>query len=255
MVELAAAGWTRVGTTVVAAFLASLVECVEALTVVLAVGSVRGWKSALAGAGAALAVLAALVALLGPQLRRIPLNVIQLVVGTMVLLFGLRWLRKAILRAAGRIPLHDEEAAFAKNTAAMRTGALGSVGALDRVALAAAFNITMLEGTEVVFIVIALGGGHAGLLLPASMGAAAALLVIGALGAALHRPLARVPENTLKFAVGVLLSGFGTFWVGEGAAFAWPGGDLGILALVGGYAAIALALVPMCRLDQVPVED
>ena len=121
--------WTRLGTTVVASFLASLVECVEALTVVLAVGSVRGWRSALAGAAAALAVLAAIVAALGPALTRIPLRLVQLAVGTMILLFGLRWLRKAILRSAGLIPLHDEAAAFAKNTARMQEGAGGVHGA------------------------------------------------------------------------------------------------------------------------------
>jgi uncharacterized membrane protein len=240
---------------VVASFLASLVECVEALTVVLAVGSVRGWRSALAGAGAALAVLAAVVAVLGPELKLIPLRAIQFVVGTMILLFGLRWLRKAILRAAGRIPLHDEAAAFAKNTAAMRSGVVDQHGALDRVALAAAFNITMLEGTEVVFIVIALGVGGTGLLVPASLGAVAALLFVAGLGFALHRPLARVPENTLKFVVGVLLSGFGTFWVGEGAGFAWPGEDLAIPALVVAYLAIAVVLVPMSRSNPVAVGD
>src|SRR5437868_13979693 len=142
--------WTRVAPTLVAAFLASLVECVEALTVVLAVGSVRGWRSALAGAAGALLVLAAIVTALGPALTAIPLHVIQLAVGAMILLFGLRWLRKAILRAAGQIPLHDEEAAFAKNTVAMRSGA-GRGDSWDRVAMAASFNITMLEGTEVVF--------------------------------------------------------------------------------------------------------
>jgi len=247
MEGFAAAGWTRLGTTVLASFLASLVEFVEALTVVLAVGSVRGWKSALTGAGAAVAVLAALVVALGPQLRRIPLDLIQMGVGTMVLLFGLRWLRKAILRAAGRIPMHDEDAAFAKNMAAMQSGVVGRMGALDRVAVAAAFNITMLEGTEVVFIVIAVGAGGAGLLLPASVGAAAAMILVTALGVALHRPLARVPENTLKFVVGVLLSGFGTFWVGEGAGFTWPGGDVAILALVAGYVTTALSLVPLVR--------
>jgi len=247
MLGLLSASWTRVGTTVVASFLASLVECVEALTVVLAVGSVRGWRSALSGAAAALAVLAAVAAMLGPQLRRIPLHVIQLGVGTMVLLFGLRWLRKAILRAAGRIPMHDEDAAFAKNMAAMQSGVVGRMGALDRVAVAAAFNITMLEGTEVVFIVIAVGAGGAGLLLPASVGAAAAMILVTALGVVLHRPLARVPENTLKFVVGVLLSGFGTFWVGEGAGFTWPGGDVAILALVAGYVTTALSLVPLVR--------
>jgi uncharacterized membrane protein len=192
-------------------------------------------------------VLAGLVAVLGPQLQRIPLQVIQFAVGTMVLLFGLRWLRKAILRAAGRIPFHDEEAAFAKVTAQMRSGRLARFRALDTAALAAAFNITMLEGTEVVFIVIALGAGGAGLLVPASLGAAIAMLVVMSLGVALHRPLARVPENTLKFVVGVLLSGFGTFWVGEGAGFAWPEGDVAILVLVGAYLAIAVALVQIAR--------
>jgi uncharacterized membrane protein len=245
--------WTRLGTTVVAAFLASLVECVEALTVVLAVGSVRGWRSALAGAGVALATLAAIVAALGPALTRIPLHLIQLAVGAMILLFGLRWLRKAILRSAGLIPLHDEEAAFAKNTAAMRAGGAGVRG-WDKVAFAASFHITMLEGTEVVFIVIALGAGGTGLLLPAGVGAAAALLVIAALGFALHRPLARVPENTLKFVVGVLLSAFGTFWVGEGAGFVWPGSDLAIPVLMAAYLVLALALVPLSRAGAVAVE-
>lgn len=240
---------TRLGTTLIAAFLASLVECVEALTVVLAVGSVRGWRSPLAGVAAALAVLAGIVAALGPALTRIPLHLVQLVVGAMILLFGLRWLRKAILRAAGLIPLHDEAAAFAKSTAAMRGG---KVSGWDRLAFAAAFHITMLEGTEVVFIVIALGAGGTGLLLPASMGAVAALLVVTALGVALHRPLARVPENTLKFVVGVLLSAFGTFWVGDGAGLAWPGPaaanpDVAIPFLVVGYLAVALWLVPICR--------
>jgi len=249
----ARAVWTRLGTTVVAAFLASLVECVEALTVVLAVGSVRGWRSALGGAAVALVTLAAIVAAVGPALTRIPLHLVQLAVGAMILLFGLRWLRKAILRSAGLIPLHDEEAAFAKNTAAMRGGA-GSGRGWDKVAFAASFHITMLEGTEVVFIVIALGAGGTGLLLPAGVGAAAALLVIAALGFALHRPLARVPENTLKFVVGVLLSAFGTFWVGEGAGFAWPGSDLAIPCLMVAYLAIALCLVPMSRGGVLPVE-
>jgi uncharacterized membrane protein len=236
---------TRLGTTLVAAFLASLVECVEALTVVLAVGSVRGWRSALEGAAAALGLLAAIVAVLGPALTHIPLHLVQLVVGAMILLFGLRWLRKAILRSAGLIPLHDEQAAFQREAAAMRRA--GRAPGRDKLAFTAAFHITMLEGTEVVFIVVALGAGGTGLLLPAGLGAAAALLVIVALGAVLHRPLARVPENTLKFVVGILLSAFGTFWVGEGAGFAWPGSDLAIPCLMAAYLAIALCLVPMCR--------
>jgi uncharacterized membrane protein len=239
-------GWAHTGTSVAASFLASLVECVEALTVILAVGSVRGWRSALIGSATAVAVLLLIVAALGTALTRIPLPIIQLVVGTLLLLFGLRWLRKAILRSAGLIPLHDEQAAFAKNSEAMRNLGTGRT-TWDKVAFAAAFNITMLEGTEVVFIVIAIGAGRAGALLPASLGAVAALLVVIALGLILHRPLARVPENTLKFIVGVLLSAFGTFWVGEGMHLAWPANDWSILALIAAYLSIALVMVPLCR--------
>jgi uncharacterized membrane protein len=243
---LAGVGATRLWTTVAASFLASLVECVEALTVVLAVGSVRGWRSALAGCATALAVLAAIVAVLGRTLLRVPLHLIQLAVGALILLFGLRWLRKAILRSARLIALHDEAVAFAKNVAKMRpAGAPGE--AFDTTAFAAAFHITMLEGTEVVFIVTAIGAGGAGLMRAASAGAAAAAVVVIALGLLLHRPLARVPENTLKFTVGVLLSAFGTFWFGEGAGLAWPGGDLAIPALAAAYLALAVVLVPVCR--------
>lgn len=243
---------TRLSTTLVAAFLASLVECVEALTVVLAVGSVRGWRSALAGVGGALLVLAAIVAALGPALTRIPLHLVQLGVGALILLFGLRWLRKAVLRSAGLIPLHDEQAAFQKNAAAMSGEAAGRGGGWDRLAFGASFNIVMLEGTEVVFIVMALGAGGAGLLLPAALGALTALVAVASLGFALHRPLARVPENTLKFVVGVLLSGFGTFWVGEGAGVRWPGAasanpDLAIPFLMAAYLGVALWLVSACR--------
>jgi uncharacterized membrane protein len=238
--------WAHIGTSVFASFLASLVECVEALTVVLAVGSVRGWRSALTGTATAIAVLLLIIAALGTALARIPLPIVQLVVGTLLLLFGLRWLRKAILRSAGQIPLHDEQAAFQKNTEAMHR--LGVRPAKwDKIAFAAAFNITMLEGTEVVFIVIAIGAGHTGMLLPASLGAVAALLVVTALGLILHRPLARVPENTLKFIVGVLLSAFGTFWVGEGLHLEWPGADWSILALIAAYLVLALSIVPLCR--------
>lgn len=241
-----AIGWAHAGTSVIASFLASLVECVEALTVVLAVGSVRGWRSALIGSATAIAVLLVIIAALGTALTHIPLHILQLTVGTLLLLFGLRWLRKAILRAAGLIGLHDEQAAFRKNTEAMRQFTRGPAP-WDKIAFAAAFNITMLEGTEVVFIVIAIGAGHAGMLLPASLGAVAALLVIIALGLILHRPLARVPENTLKFIVGILLSAFGTFWVGEGMGLPWPAADWSILALIAAYLAIALVLVPVCR--------
>ncbi len=238
--------WAHISTSVTASFLASLVECVEALTVVLAVGSVRGWRSPLIGSATAIAVLLAIVAALGPALSNIPLPILQLTVGTLLLLFGLRWLRKAILRAAGLIPLHDEQAAFSKNAQAMRQ-VTNARTPWDKIAFAAAFNITMLEGTEVVFIVIAIGAGRAGTLLPASIGAVAALLVVIALGIILHRPLARVPENTLKFIVGVLLSAFGTFWIGEGMGLQWPAADWSILALIIAYLAVALAMVPTCR--------
>jgi uncharacterized membrane protein len=235
-------------TTFSASFLASLVECVEALTVVLAVGSVRGWSSALAGSAAALAVLAAIVVAVGPALARIPLDLIQLGVGTLLLLFGMRWLRKAILRSAGLVRMHDEEAAYAKNISAMqRAGTTGEKRGFDRLAFAATFNITMLEGTEVVFIVIAIGAGGVGLWMPASVGAVAALLLVAALGFAVHRPLARVPENTLKFLVGVLLSAFGSFWVGEEIGARWPGGDWAIPALIVAWLAVAVVSVPLAR--------
>lgn len=231
--------WAHAGPSIVAAFLASLVEFVEALTVVLAVAAVRGWRPALTGTGFGLAALALLVAMLGPALARIPLELVQLVVGALLLLFGLRWLRKAILRAAGVVALHDEDAAFAAETATLRRGA-------DAVGIATAFKIVMLEGIEVVFIVVAIGAAG-GLLVPASLGAAAALIVVVALGAALHRPLARVPENALKFAVGILLAAFGTFWTGEGIGVAWPGEDWAVLGLIASFAAIALLTVPLCR--------
>ena len=237
--------WTQTAPTVLAAFLASMVEFVEALTVILAVAATRGWRPAVAGGAAALALLLALVGVLGTALTRVPLDLIQLLVGALLLMFGLRWLRKAILRAAGVVPLHDETAAYAKETALLR--GQGRTSGWDHVGFTAAFNITMLEGAEVVFIVIAIGAGGSGLLLPASFGALAALLVVVALGLLLHRPLAQIPENALKFAVGVLLSGFGTFWLGEGIGLAWPGGDWIIFLLCAGYLATALAAIPLAR--------
>ena len=232
--------------TLLAAFAASLVECVEALTVVLAVGTMRGWRGALAGTGLALLTLFALVTVLGTAIARVPLHAVQLVLGTLLLLFGLRWLRKAILRAAGVIPLRDETVAYARQTAAL--GARGGRGsAWDQVAIAAAWKITMIEGIEVVFIVVAASAGGPGLLLPASLGALAALAVVVLLGLALHRPLATIPENTLKFGVGVLLCAFGTFWAGEGAGVRWPGGDWALFALIAGFLTAAIGLVWLMR--------
>ncbi len=238
-------GWSHIAPAMTASFLASTVEFIEALTVVLAVGSVRGWRGALTGAAAALIGLAVLVAVFGPALTLIPIGVAQIVVGALLLLFGLRWLRKAILRAAGVIALHDEAAAFAKQTEAL--AAHGATGAgFDRIGFATAFQITLLEGLEVVFIVIAVGAGGGGLIVPAAVAAIAALIVVVILGAIVRGPLSRVPENALKFVVGVLLSGFGSFWLGEGMGIAWPGDDWSILALVGSFLIVALAGVRLC---------
>lgn len=238
--------WAHAWPTVLAAFLASIVEFVEALTVVLAVGTVRGWRGALIGTGGALATLLAIVVILGPALTLISLYIVQLVVGGLLLLFGMRWLRKAILRSAGVIALHDEEVAFAQETELLRRQGRAGPG-WDTVAIATSFKITMLEGLEVIFIVIAVGAGGVGLLIPASIGAVAALLLVVALGIVVHKPLSTVPENTLKFAVGVLLSGFGTFWVGEGIGLSWPGEDWSILGLTLGFLVFALIAVPLCR--------
>lgn len=231
------------GPSVLAAFLASLVEFIEALTVVLAVGATRGWRSALGGSGLGMVVLVLLVIILGPLLTRIPLMAVQLAVGTLLLLFGMRWLRKAILRSAGVIPLHDEEALYAQQRAAL--GAAAIRPGWDALAVTAAFKITMIEGIEVVFIVIAVGAAGRGLLLPAAVGALAAFCLVVLLGAALRRPVSMIPENILKFAVGVLLCAFGTFWVGEGAGIAWPGADLSLVGLFLGFLLTALATVSL----------
>src|SRR5258708_4881654 len=230
--------WHVILPAVGAAFLASLVEFVEAFTIVLAVGTTSGWRPALQGSLAGLAVLALLVAILGPTLDRVPLNWLQLVIGILLLLFGMRWLRKAILRAVGIIALHDETAAFATEQAELGRAARGT-GAMDWLAATAAFKAVVLEGLEVVFIVIAVGAGR-GLLVPASLGAVAACALVLAIGVAVHRPLARVPENALKFAVGVLLSAFGMFWAGEGLGIDWPGGDLVIVAFIAIFLVVGL---------------
>jgi uncharacterized membrane protein len=237
---------TTIISVVGASFVASFVEAVEALTVVLAVGLARGWRPALTGAAAGLAALAVMVALLGPLVGVVPLHALQFVIGVLLLLFGLRWLRKAILRAVGVIALHDEEAAFAHETRELTEAQQRQAQGLDWIAGMTAFKAVLLEGVEVVFIVIAIGAARGRLGL-ASAGALAACIAVAAIGAAIHRPLARVPENALKFAVGVMLSAFGLFWTGESLGVAWPGGDAAILAFVALFLAVALSLVAFLK--------
>jgi uncharacterized membrane protein len=234
------------GTAVTAAFLASLVEAVEALTIVLAVATVRGWRPAGRGALAGLVVLVLIVVALGPLLDRVPLHLLKLAIGILLLLFGMRWLRKAILRSAGLIPLHDEAMAFATGTAELREQARRHEARLDRLAALASFKAVLLEGLEVVFVVIALGAGG-GRLVAASVGALAACLLVAGAGFVVHRPLARVPENTLKFAVGVMLAAFGIFWTGEGLGVVWPGADLAIVAFAVLFLAVGRAAILLAR--------
>ena len=230
--------------TVLAAFLASLVEFVEALTIVLAVGAVRGWRPALAGTVAAAVLLAVLVLAFGPHLARLDAHVFQLVVGILLLLFGLRWLRKAILRAAGVIALHDEAKAFAKTEASLRQETI--TPGFDTGAALAAFNGVFVEGLEVIFIVLTLGAVNKQLL-PAAMGAAAAAVLVVGLGLIARQPLTRIPENALKLVVGGLVSAFGTLWVGEGLGLTWPGGIWTPVLLSLGYFAVAAVGVPLAR--------
>ncbi|HTX51212.1 MAG TPA: hypothetical protein VME40_17695 [Caulobacteraceae bacterium] len=237
--------WTTAAPAVGAAFVASTVEVVEAFTIVLAVATLRSWRPALTGAGAALAVLAVVVAALGPALNLVPLHVLQVVIGVLLLLFGLGWLRKAVLRAAGLMALHDEAAIFEREKAEI-SGEVAGGRSKDWIAGLASFKAVLLEGLEVVFIVLAVGAGR-GLMLPAAMGALAAFAVVMAAGLAIHKPLAKVPENTLKFAVGVMLSSFGVFWTSEGLGAPWPGGDLALFGLAGVFLLTALALVGLVR--------
>jgi uncharacterized membrane protein len=211
------------------AALASAVEMVEALTIVLALGVTRGWRAPLQGAAAALVALAVIVALLGPALQRVPIDLLRLVVGSLLLVFGLQWLRKAILRASGLKAQHDEDLAFAREVEAAR--AAGRSPGADRYAFVISFKSTLLEGLEVAFIVITLGVNQGATALAAA-GAAVALVVVVVGGVLVRAPLSRVPENTLKFAVGVMLTSFGTFWAGEGVGIDWPGADAALAGLI-----------------------
>jgi uncharacterized membrane protein len=213
---------------------------------VLAVGTTRSWRSSFYGVGAAVVVLAALVAALGPALTSLPLNALRVAVGGLLLVFGLQWLRKAVLRAAGLKELHDEAAAFEAEQAAARAADDRTVSGIDYYAFVVSFKGVLLEGLEVAVIVLTFGANqHRIGLAAASAGVAIALVVLA--GFAARAPLARVPENTMKFAVGVMLTSFGTFWGAEGAGAHWPGGDAALLVLIPGLLAASVAMVAWLR--------
>ena len=235
-----------------AAFLACLVEMVEALTIVLAVGVVRGWRSPLLGAGSAAMVLAILVAVLGPALKLIPIDTLRLVVGALLLAFGLQWLRKAILRAGGYRALHDEEAIFREEREAAEAAVRADPHAMDWYSFTVAFKGVLLEGLEVAFIVITFGATQRRLDV-AIVAAALALVVVVAAGLVVRAPLARVPENTIKFVVGLMLSTLGVFWAGEGTGVDWPGSELAIPVILAFLAVVAAALTRWLREREGPL--
>ncbi len=226
-------------------FAACAVEAVEALTIVLAVGMTRSWRSAFVGAGAAVAVLAVVTVALGPALTSLPINVLRVVVGGLLLIFGLQWVRKAILRASGLKALHDEAEAFEEEQAAARKAGAVHEG-IDGYTFTISFKGVLLEGLEVVFIVITFGANQHRVGLAAAAAALAVALVILA-GVVVHAPLTRVPENVLKFGVGVMLTSFGLFWGAEGAGADWPGSDAALLAIVPCVLGFSLLLVALLR--------
>ena len=238
---------------VLASFLACSVEMVEALTIVLAVGMTRGWRSTALGVAAALGLLTAVVVALGPALTVLPIDTQRLVVGTILLVFGLQWLRKACLRAAGLKALHDEDLIFQQEVEEARAATRASDPAHDWYAFTVAFKGVFLEGLEVAFIVLTVGSSQGSIALAAA-GAAVALIVVVVVGSLVHAPLSRVPENTLKFGVGVMLMGFGVFWSGEGAGVEWPGGDAAVLGVIAFVALLSFALVALFRTRANPRE-
>jgi uncharacterized membrane protein len=231
------------------AFLASGVEFVEALTIVLAAGLARGWRSSLTGLAAATLVLAVITAALGPALTKIPIDALRLVVGGLLLVFGLQWLRKAILRASGYKALHDENAIFAQEMADARGAEHVERAGVDWYGFTLAFKGVLLEGLEVVFIVLTFGSAQGSIPLAAA-GAAAALVLVAGVGVAVRAPLARVPENAMKFAVGLMLTTFGVFWSVEGAGADWPGSDAAILGVLGWVGLSSFLLVRLLRRER-----
>ena len=236
---------------VVAVFVACAVETVEAVTIVLAMGLSRGWRSAWAGVAAGLAVLAGLVAVLGPAVTALPLTTLRLIVGGLLLTFGLQWLRKAILRASGLKALHDEEAIFQRERDAAQAAGLVGRHRIDGYGFIVSFKGVVLEGLEVVFIVLTFGANQGGVGV-ASLGAVAAIVVVVGVAIAVRRPLAQVPENTMKFSVGVMLTSFGSFWGAEGAGVRWPGGDAALLGVVAFVVLTSVLLVAALRRSRLP---
>jgi uncharacterized membrane protein len=219
---------------------------VEALTIVLAVGVTRGWRSTLIGVGAATLALTAVIAALGPALTAIPINALRAVVGGLLLIFGLQWLRKAILRAAGLKARHDEDLIYQKQLQAARAAGSEEKAGLDWYSFTVAFKGVFLEGLEVAFIVVTFGSNQNNVGL-AALSAVAALIVVLVVGLLIHAPLSRVPENTMKFVVGTMLTTFGIFWGAEGAGVSWPGNDAAIIVILGFVAALSLSLVAVTR--------
>jgi uncharacterized membrane protein len=243
------------GALFLAVFLACAVEAVEATTIVLAAGTARNWRSAVTGVFAGIVVLAVAVAIAGPAISLLPLGVLRVVVGGLLLVFGLQWIRKAVLRASGYKPLHDEEKIYrAQVEKAAGINRTARFGVSDWYAFTLSFKGVVLEGLEVVFIVLTFGTNQKNLPL-AALAAAAAIVVIVALGVAVRAPLARVPENTLKFIVGIMLTAFGVFWGAEGAGAVWPGADASLLVLAPAIAIFALALVGIMRAWRLRHED
>jgi len=245
---------TSTAVLLVAVFGASTVEMVEALTIVVAAGVTRGWRSALEGAAAAVVVLAVIVGAVGvPLVHYVPIDALRVAVGALLLVLGLSWLRKSILRASGLKDLHDEDAIFAATTNELEnTPKTASRHGRDGVGFAVAFKGVFLEGTEVVLIVVGLGASQHRLGIAAGAAAAAALLV-AAVGAVVAKQLSQVPENTIKLTVGTMLASFGLFWVGEGAGVHWPGSDLAILALVGLFALVTFVSITVLRAGRPPI--
>jgi uncharacterized membrane protein len=231
----------------IAVFLACVVEAVEATTIVLAAGTARDWRSAGTGSVAALAVLAVVVAVLGPAVSHIPLTGLRVVVGALLLVFGLQWVRKAILRASGHKALHDEDKLYAEHLAAAQgQQARRSVLAPDWYGFTLAFKGVLLEGLEVVFIVLTFGANAKNVGL-AAVAAGCAIVLVVAAGYVIKAPLAKVPENTMKFVVGIMLTSFGVFWGGEGAGAHWPGSDAALLVIIPAIAVFAVALTALLR--------